>query len=212
MQTLLPFGFQAASNQTVFRFHGPVSAFRPFRLITRPFHFQPPLRQSSIVIGLELLGREHGCFCGRRGDGFEKSVGHGLLDYHSADIETVLPAPIHDIFAGAVITRSRVPAAIMDHQTAATMAASGQALQQCRSLSHCSSRLMGSRPRVGIEPRLVGFEGGPIDETRMMILDENGPLIHGQMPRPLFDDTLFIDVAFVPGLAVGVSASIHRIG
>jgi hypothetical protein len=46
----------------------------------------------------------------------------------------------------------------------------------------------------------------------MMVPDENGPLIHGQMPRPLFDDTLFIDVAFVPGLAVGVSASIHRIG
>ena len=34
----------------------------------------------------------------------------------------------------------------------------------------------------------------------------------GTMPRPLFDDTLFIDVAFVLGLAVGVSASIHRIG
>ena len=71
---------------------------------------------------------------------------------------------------------------------------------------------MGPRPRVGIEPCLIGFEGGPIDETRMMVPDENGPLIHGQMPRPLFDDTLFIDVAFVPGLAVGVSASIHRIG
>ena len=58
----------------------------------------------------------------------------------------------------------------------------------------------------------MGFEGGPIDETRMMVPDENGPLIHGQVPRALFDDTLFIDVAFVPGLAVGVSASIHRIG
>jgi hypothetical protein len=211
-QAVLPFGFQAASNQPVFRLHGPVSAFRPFRLIMRPFYFQPPLQQSSIVLGLELLDREHGCFDSRRRDGFEKSIGHGLLDYHSAHIETVLPTPIHDILAGTVITRSRVAAAIMDHQTAATMAACGHALQQCRPLSHRSSSLMRLRSRVGVEPRLIGFEGGPIDETRMMVPDENGPLIHGQMPRPLFDDTFFIDVAFVPGFAVGVSASIHRIG
>ena len=30
----------------------------------RPFHLQPPLRQSSIEIRLELLDREHGCFYG----------------------------------------------------------------------------------------------------------------------------------------------------
>jgi hypothetical protein len=33
-RAVLPLGFQAASDQTVFPFHGPVSAFRPFRLIT----------------------------------------------------------------------------------------------------------------------------------------------------------------------------------
>src|SRR5207247_5527365 len=115
----------------------------------------PPLRQSRIVMGLELLPREHGCGYGRRGDGFEKSVGHGLLDYPSAPMETVLPAPIHDIFAGAGITRRRVPAAIMDHQTAAAVAARGQALPQRRSLSPCSSCLVRLRSRVGIEPRLV---------------------------------------------------------
>src|SRR5215510_12329313 len=39
-----------------------------------------------------------------------------------------------------------------------------------------------------------------------------GPLIHGQMPHPLSDDTVFIDVALAPGFTVGVSASIYRIG
>ena len=92
------------------------------------------------------------------------------------------------------------------------MAASDDALQQCRALSHRSSRLMWLRPRVGIEPRLIGLKGGPIDEAGMMVVDENGPLIHGQMPNPFSDGAVFIDVAFVPGLAVGVSASIHRIG
>ena len=68
------------------------------------------------------------------------------------------------------------------------------------------------RPGVGIEPRLIGLKGSPIDEAGMMVRNENGPLIHGQMTNPFSDGAVFIDVAFVPGLAVGVSASIHRIG
>ena len=92
------------------------------------------------------------------------------------------------------------------------MAASDDALQQRRALSHRASCLVRLRLGVGIEPRLVGFEGGPIDEAGMMVADENGPLIHGQMPHPFPDGAVFIDVAFVAGLAVGVSASIHRIG
>ena len=92
------------------------------------------------------------------------------------------------------------------------MAASGDALQQCRSLSHRASRLVWLRPGVGIEPRLIGLKGGPIDEAGMMVRDENRPLLHGQMTHPFPDGALFIDVTFGPGLAVGVSASIHRIG
>ena len=46
----------------------------------------------------------------------------------------------------------------------------------------------------------------------MMVLNENGPLIHGQMPNAFSDGAVCIDVAFVLGLAVGVSASLHRIG
>src|SRR3954453_580633 len=68
------------------------------------------------------------------------------------------------------------------------------------------------RSCVGIEPRLVRLEGSPIDEARMMVQDENGPLIHGKMPNTFPDGAVFIDIAFVSGLAVGVSASIDRIG
>ncbi len=164
------------------------------------------------MIRLELLDREHGRFYGRRCDGFEKSVGHGLLDHHSADIETVHAASVDEVFAGAVITRRRVAAAIVNMQTAATVPAGGEALQQCRSLSHRAPSLMRLGPGVGVEPCLVGLKGGPIDEARMMILGEHGPLIHGQMPNAFSDSAVFIHVAFVLGLAVGVSASIHRIG
>jgi hypothetical protein len=70
------------------------------------------------------------------------------------------------------------------------------------------------RPRtgVGIVPRWIGFEGGPINEARMVFADEDGPLIDGKMMHPRFDCAVFIDVTFRPAFAVGVSASIHRIG
>ena len=67
-------------------------------------------------------------------------------------------------------------------------------------------------PGVGIEPRLIGLKGCPIDEAGMMILNENRPLIDGQMRDALFDSAVLINVAFILGLAVRVSASIHRIG
>ena len=89
-QAILPFGFQSAGHQSIFRLYSPISAFGPFRLVARPLHFQPPLRQSRVMVGLELLDREHGGFHGCRRDGFEKSVGHGLLDRHTADVEAVL--------------------------------------------------------------------------------------------------------------------------
>src|SRR5215471_9691632 len=92
------------------------------------------------------------------------------------------------------------------------MATGGNALQQRRTLSHRASRLMRLRTGVGVEPRLVDLKGGPINEARMMVRDKDGPLIHGQMPNAFLDGAVFIDVAFVAGLAVGISASIHRIG
>jgi hypothetical protein len=67
------------------------------------------------------------------------------------------------------------------------------------------------RPSVGVEPRLVVLIGSPIDETGMMAIDKNRPLSHGEMARPFLDSTVFIDIAFMLGFAVDVSASIHRI-
>src|SRR5438876_11790836 len=67
------------------------------------------------------------------------------------------------------------------------------------------------RSSVGVKPRLVVLIGSPIDETGMMTIDKNRPLSHGKMARPFLDSTVFIDVAFMLGFAVGVSASIHRI-
>src|SRR5947209_18583305 len=91
-------------------------------------------------------------------------------------------------------------------QTTAAVTACDQALQQCRSFSHGASCLMRTRSGVGIKPRLIGLIGRPIDEAGMVVLNENRPLIHRQMPTTFSDGAVFIKVAFVLGLAVGVSA------
>jgi len=211
-QAALPLCFQTAGHQPILRLHGTIAALDPFGFVARTFHFQPPLRQSGVVVGLELFDREpHGLHGGRR-DGFEKSIGYGLLDGQTADVETVLSASIYDVFAGAVVTGRRVSASIMCHQTPTTMAAGGDTLQQGRALSHRPSRLMRLRSGVGIQPRPVGLVSRPIDETGMMLGNEDGPLSDGQMAYPFPDAAVCIDVAFILGLAVGISASIHRIG
>src|ERR1035437_7490037 len=64
---------------------------------------------------------------------------------------------------------------------------------------------------VGIKPRLIGLIGRPIDEAGMVVLNENRPLIHRQMSTTFSDGAVFIKIAFALGLAVRVSASIHRI-
>src|ERR1022692_4979922 len=135
-EAALPLCFQTAGHQSILGLHSSVATLGPFGLVARPFHFQAPLRQSGVVVGLELFDSEPHGFHGRRRDGFEKRIGYGFLDGQTADVETVLSASIHDVFAGAVVTGRRVSAAIMCHQTPAAMAASGDALQQGRTLSH----------------------------------------------------------------------------
>ena len=164
------------------------------------------------MVGLKLLHRQPSRFDRCRRDGLQKGVGYGLLNQHSADVETVYAAPVYEIFTSAMIAGSRVPAAIVNMQAAATVSASDEALQQCRPLSHRASRLMRLRPRVGVEPRLIGLKRSPIDEAGVMVRNEDCPLLHRKMPNPFSDGAVFIDVAFILGLAVGVSASIHRVG
>jgi hypothetical protein len=74
-------------------------------------------------------GKPHSFDRGRR-DGLEKSIGNGLLDHRAADGEAVHATPIDEVFAGAVITGSRVAAAIVNVRTAATVPATNDPLQQ----------------------------------------------------------------------------------
>jgi hypothetical protein len=104
-------------------------AFGPLRLVAGALHFQTPLRQSGIVVRLQFFeGQACGfdrCWC----DGLEKSISDCLLDHCPADVETVHAAAIDQILATAMIARRRVPAAVVNMQTAAAVSASDDALQ-----------------------------------------------------------------------------------
>jgi hypothetical protein len=53
---VFPVGFQAAGDQTVFGVDGPVTAFRPARLVAGVFDLAAPLVQGGVVTVFELLG------------------------------------------------------------------------------------------------------------------------------------------------------------
>jgi hypothetical protein len=177
-ELVLPFRFESASHQPVFGIHGPITPPGAHRLIAGALYFQSPPRQRRIAIGLQLFDRQPCSSDGGWRNGLERGVRHSLLDYRAANVQTVHAAPLDEIFAGAVITGSGVTAAMVNMQKAAAMPARDQPLQKRRSFSHSSSRLVRLRSGIGIEPRLIGLERGPIDEAAMMVPNENGPLLH----------------------------------
>ena len=66
-ETVFPFGLQTASDEPVLRLHGSVAALGQFCFVSRPFDFQAPLRQSGILVGLQLFDTEPQGFDARPG-------------------------------------------------------------------------------------------------------------------------------------------------
>jgi len=87
-----------------------------------------------------------------------------------------------------------------------------EALEQRGAFSQRASPLVWSRTSAAIEPSLIALEGGPVNVTRMVLREENRPLLEGEMTRPFLDRSVFIEVARATSLAARVRASVHRIG
>lgn len=81
------------------------------------------------MVGLELVHREQCRFDRCGSDSLDKSVGHGLLDRQSADVETVNATSVGEILAGAVVAGRRVSTAIVRVQPPAAVATRRDALQ-----------------------------------------------------------------------------------
>lgn len=77
---MLPCGLQRAGHETVLRFHGPVTPFRPFALIAGPLYLEAPLGARGFMIHLYVLfGEQCGLETGRA-DGIEKNLHHRCID------------------------------------------------------------------------------------------------------------------------------------
>ena len=161
-QPFLPFGFQPARYQSVFRLHCAILAFGTFGLIARTFYRQAPLTECRIVIRLQLPHCLFGSFDRSWRQRFQKRVRHRMIDLDTTDVETVNASPLDDVFARAVIARRGISAAIVRMQMPATLAAGGQTLQQCGAFSHCTACLVRLGMNVGVDAGLIGLVGCPV--------------------------------------------------
>src|SRR5271166_2341789 len=113
-----------------------------------------------------------------------------------------------------------IPAAIMDAQPAAAVATDGKALQQGGTVPHSPARLLTSqdvrricapmrlRTGVRIDTHAVGLEGLPVDEARMVVADQDRPLIAGQPARSAPHVALIVNIPFKAGAAIGIGAGV----
>jgi hypothetical protein len=69
------------------------------------------------------------------------------------------------------------PALVVDHELAPAASADGDALQERLTLAHGATGLVCARARVGGELCLVSLERGLVDEARVVIPDQDLPLI-----------------------------------
>src|SRR5271165_5356353 len=211
-QALFPLGFESACHESVFGLDRTILTLGSFGFIASAFHCQTPLTECCIVVGFELLHGQLCCFESRGRQSFEKSIGNGLIDLNTTDVQTVHSASANHILARAMISGRRGSTRVVSVEPTATLPTSSEALQQCAAFSHGAARLVWLRMLVGINACLVDLERDPVNETGMMFGKKHGPLRHGQKTGSLAESSLVIDVAFTMRLPVRVSASIHRIG
>jgi len=102
-------------------------------------------------------------------------------------------------------------AAIVRVQATATVTAGGKPLEKRCALSHRAPCLMWLRSDVAPQTGLIGLKGRPIDEALMVFWDEYRPLRLGQAAQSSLERAVLVDIAFLPGLSIGIRASIDRI-
>ena len=109
-QAFFPLRFESACHESIFGFDRTILTLGTFGFVASTFHRQAPLTERGIVVRFELLDGELRCFQRRRRQSLEKSIDHGLIDLHAADIETVHAASRNDILARTMVSGRGVSA------------------------------------------------------------------------------------------------------
>ncbi|MGY3538000.1 hypothetical protein ACVIIY_002220 [Bradyrhizobium sp. USDA 4515] len=103
-QSAFPFSFESTRDESILRVHGAIAALGALRVVARTLDVATELRESHLVIGVELLDRLERGFqaCGR--ESRKERFGDSRIDLHTADVEAVLAPAVDDVLAGAVIS------------------------------------------------------------------------------------------------------------
>src|SRR5215216_2923168 len=181
IEALLPRTLEAARDEPVVGIDGAIAPLGEACRVARPLDAEPPVLERGLAIHLELLGSSQRRCDLRRLERCNECAGHGVVDLHATDVETIAAAPLHEMLTGAVISGRRVTAAVMCAQTAAAMSAAGEALQECAAFPHGTACLVPAGSRVLCNALLVGLIGLPVDVASMMLFDQHLPLIARQM-------------------------------
>ena len=135
-QGFLPLSLETASDKTIIRIDGAIATLGALRFVACPFHRETPLRERTVMVGFEPLGRGN---CRLDTDGRERGE-HGpfnrFVNLQRTDGEAVDAATIGDVLAGAMIARGCSATRVVSAQPTTATSADCDALQQGSSFSH----------------------------------------------------------------------------
>src|ERR1700674_4582529 len=211
-QGIFPLRFKSARNEAIVRIDRAITPLSTLRTVTRTLNIAPELREGRLVIRLEFLrGLECG-FESRRRERRKERGRDGRIDLAAADVQTILPATVDDVLAGAVISgRGELPA-VMHGEPSPTVPADGDSLQQRGPFSHsASAAAMGPGAGILRKAALIGFEGFPVDVAAMMVADEDRPLLSRALLDTLAQPTILIDVTDLLCSAIHVHTGVERV-
>src|ERR1700682_1466868 len=132
----LPLSLETAGDKTIIRVDGAIAPLGALRFIACPFHRETPLRERTVMVGFEPLGRGN---CRLDTDGRERGEHgpfHRFVNLHRTDGKAVDAATIGDVLAGAMIACGCSATRVVSTQLTTATSTDCDALQQGSSFSH----------------------------------------------------------------------------
>ena len=125
-----------AGDKTIIRVDGAIATLGALRFIACPFHRETPLRERTVMVGFEPLGRGN---CRLDTDG-RKHGEHGpfnrFVNLQRTDGKAVDAATVGDVLAGAMIACGCSATRVVSTQLTTATSTDCDALQQGSSFSH----------------------------------------------------------------------------
>jgi hypothetical protein len=180
--------------------------------VASSFDLELDLRNHGTLISLDLLGSQERGFKPSGSNRGDEGTSDGIVNLAPTNPHAVFTSTVGDVVAWAVVGGRGELAGIRNEQLAAAACTARESLKQGRTFSHGAPWLVGPGPRVSLDPGLIGLEGLPIDETCVVVANENVPFRRRCVAHALPHIAIFIDEAFGARPAIDVGASINWVG